>query len=72
MELKTLVILQNKSDLRKCKIGRARLIKESKHSMYVSEDILIPIIKQSRLSDLKTIKFRSGLGFNKINLILKK
>ena len=72
MELKTLVILQNKSDLRKCKIDRVRLIKGSKHSMYVSEDILIPIIKQSRLSDLKTIKFRPGLGFNKINLILKK
>ena len=72
MELKTLVILQNKSDLRKCKIDRVRLIKGSKHSMYVSEDVLIPIIKQSRLSDLKAIKFRSGLGFNKINLILKK
>ena len=40
--------------------------------MYVSEDILIPIIIQSRLSDPKTIKFRSDLGFNQINLILKK
>ena len=27
---------------------------------------------QSRLSDSKTIKFRSDLGFNQINLILKK
>ena len=27
---------------------------------------------QSRLSDSKTIKFRSNLGFNQINLILKK
>ena len=40
--------------------------------MYVHEDILIPIIMQSRLSDSKTIKFRSDLGFNQINLILKK
>ena len=48
------------------------MIKCSKHSMYVHEDILIPIITQSRLSDLKTIKFRSNLGFDQINLILKK
>ena len=27
---------------------------------------------QSRLSDPKTIKFRADLGFNQINLILKK
>ena len=40
--------------------------------MYIHEDILIPIIMQSRLSDSKTIKFRSDLGFNQINLILKK
>ena len=40
--------------------------------MYVHEDILIPIIMQSRLSDPKTIHFRSDFGFNKINLILKK
>ena len=40
--------------------------------MYVSEDILIAIIMQSRLSDPKTIKFRADLGFNQINLILKK
>ena len=40
--------------------------------MYVSEDILIPIIMQSRLSDLKPIKFRTDLVFNQINLILKK
>ena len=40
--------------------------------MYVHEDILVPIIMQSRLSDPKTINFRSDLGFNQINLILKK
>ena len=40
--------------------------------MYVFEDILIPVIMGSRLSDLKTIKFRSDLGFNQNNLILKK
>ena len=40
--------------------------------MYVSEDILIPLIMQSRLSDPKTIKFRADLGFNQISLILKK
>ena len=40
--------------------------------MYVHEDILIPIIMQSRLSDSKTIKFRTDLGFNQIYLILTK
>ena len=61
-----------KQQIRKYKIDRARLIKGSKHFMYVHEDILIPIIMQSRLSDWKTIKFRSNLGFNQISLILKK
>ena len=60
-----------KQQIRKYKIDRARLIKGSKYSMYVHEDILIPKIMQSRLSDLKTIKFRTNLGFNQINLILK-
>ena len=59
-----------KQQIRKYKIDRVRMIKGSKHSMYVHEDILIPIIMQSRLSDSKTIKFRSDLGFNQINLIL--
>ena len=59
-----------KQQIRKYKIDRVRLIKGSKHSMYVHEDILIPIIMQSRLSDSKTIKFRSDLGFNQISLIL--
>ena len=40
--------------------------------MYVNEDIAIIIIMQSTLSNPKTIKFRSDLGFNQINLILKK
>ena len=40
--------------------------------MYVHEDILIPIKMQSRLLDSKTIKFRADLGFNQVNLILKK
>ena len=48
------------------------MIKGSKHSMYVHEDIAVTIIMQSRLSDLETIKFRSDLGFNQISLILKK
>ena len=61
-----------KQQIRKYKIDRVRLIKGSKHSMYVHEDILIPIIMQSRLSDSKTIKFRTDLGFNQINLILEK
>ena len=70
-----------KQQIRKYKLDRARLIKGSsmyvsstfyQHSMYVSKDILIPIIMQSRLSDLKTIKFRADLGFNQINLILRK
>ena len=40
--------------------------------MYVSDVIEIPIIMQTRLSKPKTIKFRFDLGFNQINLILKK
>ena len=40
--------------------------------MYVHENIAITIIMQSRLSDSKIIKFRTDLGFNQINLILKK
>ena len=40
--------------------------------MYVNEDIAIIMIMQSRLSNPKTIKFRSDLGFNQINLILRK
>ena len=60
-----------KQQIRKYKIDKAKLIKGSKHSMYVHEDIAITIIMQSRLSDPKTIKFRADLGFNQINLILK-
>ena len=58
--------------MKKYKIDRSRLIKGSKESMYLSEVIVIPIIMQSTLSNPKTIKFRSDLGFNQINLILKK
>ena len=61
-----------KQQIRKYKIDRARLFKGNKHSMHVHEDILIPITMQSRLSDSKTMKFRTDLGFNQINLILKK
>ena len=60
-----------KQQIRKFKIDRARLIKDSKHSMYVHEDIAISIIMQ-RLSNPKMINFRSDLGFNQVNLILKK
>ena len=61
-----------KPQIRKYQIEKARLFKGAKHSMYVHEDILIPMIMQSTLSDLETIKFRTDLGFNQINLILKK
>ena len=40
--------------------------------MYVSEVIAIPVIMQTTLSKPETIKFRSDLGFNQTNLILKK
>ena len=40
--------------------------------MYVHEENLISIIMESKLSELKAIKFRSDLGFSQINLILKK
>ena len=77
IEIKGKYEVKNMSDLtkqqiRKYKIDRAKLIKVSKHCMYFHEDILIPIIMQSRLSDLKTIKYRTDLGFNQINLIIKK
>ena len=61
-----------KQQIRKYRIDRAKLIKGSKDSMYVHEDILIPVILQSRLSNSKTIKFRADLGLNQIDLILKK
>ena len=61
-----------KQQIRKYKIDTARLIKGSKQSTYVSEVIAIPIIMQTRLSKPETIKFRSDLGSNEINLILKK
>ena len=44
-----------KQQIRKYKIDRAIMIKGSKHSMYVHEDILIPMIMQ-RLSAPKTIR----------------
>ena len=40
--------------------------------MYVNEVIVFPIKMQTRLSNPGTIKFRSDLGFNQINLILKR
>ena len=61
-----------KQQIRKYQIDWEKLIKGSKYSIYVSEDLLILIIMQSRLSDPKTIKFKSDLRFNQINLILKK
>ena len=60
-----------KQQIRKYKIDRVRLLKDSTHSRYVCEYILIPIIMQSRLSDPETITFRADLGFNQIILILK-
>ena len=59
-----------KQYIRKYKIDRVRLIKGIKHSIYDHEDILVPVIMQSNLSDSKTIKFKSDLGFNQISLIL--
>ena len=53
-----------KQQIGKFKIDRARLIKDSKHSMYVNEDIAISIIMQSRLSNSKMIKFRSDFRIN--------
>ena len=42
------------------------------YDMYANDVIAIPIIMQTRLSKPETVKFRSDLGFNQINLILKK
>ena len=71
MELKKINEL-TKQQTRNFKIDRSRLNKRSKESVYVSEYIVIPIIMQTRLSKPKAIKFRSDLGFNQINLVLKK
>ena len=71
MELKKINEL-TKQQTRNFKIDRSRLNKRSKESVYVSEYIVIPIIMQTRLSKPKAIKFRPDLGFNQINLILKK
>ena len=60
-----------KEQIRKYKIDKSRFIKGSEKSMYVYEVIAIPIIMQTRLSKTETTKFRSDLGFNQINLILK-
>ena len=60
-----------KEQIKNYKIEKSRLIKGSKQSMYVCF-IAIPIIMQNRLSKPETIKFRSDLRFNQINLILKK
>ena len=48
------------------------MIKGSEQSMFAHEVIAIPIIMQTRFSKPETIKFTSDLGFNQINLILKK
>ena len=48
-----MIVIKKKKQITKYKINRAKLIKSCKHSMYVNEDILIPIIIQSRLSDQK-------------------
>ena len=50
-----------KQQIRKYKRDRGKLIKGSKHSMYGSQDILIPITMQLRLSDLRSITFRANL-----------
>ena len=55
-----------KPQIRKYKIDKVRLFKGSEHSMYIHEDIAVTIIMQSKLSDPKSIKFRSDLGFNQI------
>ena len=57
-EIKGKYEVKNMNDLTrqqiiKYKIDNVRLIKGSKHSMYVHEDILIPIIMQFRLSTQK-------------------
>ena len=61
-----------KQQITKYKIALTRLFRGSKQSMYINEVIVIPIMTQTRLPKPKKIKFRSGLGFNQINLILKK
>ena len=61
-----------KQQISKYKIDKARLIRGSKQSMYVSEVLAIHIIMQTTLSKPKTIKFRSDSGFNQINLLIGK
>ena len=63
-EIKGKCGVRNMSDLtkpqiRRQKIDRAKLIKGSKNSMYVHEDIAITIIMQSRLSDTQKNQIQS-------------
>ena len=60
-----------KQQIKNYKIDKAKLFKNSIHSMYVHKDIAIIIVMPSRLSDPE-VKCRYDLGFNQINLILKK
>ena len=62
----------NKQQITNYKRDRSILIQGIKESIYVSEVIAILVIMGSTLWNPKTIKFRSDLGFSKLNLILKR
>ena len=62
----------SKQQIRNYKRDRSILIQGIKESIYVSEVIAILVIMGSTLWNPKTIKFRSDLGFSKLNLILKR
>ena len=62
----------NKQQITNYKRDRSILIQGIKESIYVIEVISISVIIRSTLWNPQTIKFRSDLGFSKLNLILKK
>ena len=62
----------NKQQITNYKRDRSILIQGIKESIYVIEVIAILVIMGSTLWNPKTIKFRSDLGFSKLNLILKR
>ena len=60
-----------KQHIRKYKRHGSELIKDEIF-VYTHEDIITPIIMHFRVSTLKSIEFRSKLGFNRYNITLAK
>ena len=58
-----------KQQIRKYKLDRSRLIKGSKHYVYVHEDILIPIIMQSTINTWEELSFSCEIAHHEKSVI---